>query len=182
MNRCLKDRALLLLYEGEGTNEQRAHLEACEVCSGRYRRLESDLRTIGQVLRQEPFPEALRYHPKPVTLKWLSTAAALGVVIALVWGGERMWFTSLPFPHATHNEEISQFLEEDFTAIFFPDSAIAEEAWPQGTDLRELSVALGEDWPCVDPPTWSETESSNEVDKEFERDTFPLRCSGRQIS
>ena len=58
MNRCLKDKALFLLHDGEGTSAQQTHLKECEACAARYQQLRRDLETISQVLREEP-PEDL---------------------------------------------------------------------------------------------------------------------------
>ncbi len=182
MSRCLRDRTLLLLYEGEGTGSQRSHLVECEACTTRYRRLESDLETIGQVLREEPPPEAVRHRPQPFTLRWLPTAAVLLIVLMVVWGSVRMWNSS-PSPHLekTSNEEIWEFLEEASTALFFPEDAIAEEDWLEVSDLHNLPVVLGEEWSCEweDALAWSEGGVFDEAVGEFGVDAFSLLC-GRQ--
>ncbi len=52
MNRCLSDRVLLMLHDGEELVRQRAHLEQCADCDRRYRRLVDDLAGIVAVLNQ----------------------------------------------------------------------------------------------------------------------------------
>ena len=44
MSRCLGDRTLWRLSEGEGNREERAHVTFCLVCAARLRRLEQDLK------------------------------------------------------------------------------------------------------------------------------------------
>ena len=53
MNRCLKDKTLLLLQGKEGNSAQRAHLTQCEACAARYEDLRRDLMAISQVLRKK---------------------------------------------------------------------------------------------------------------------------------
>jgi hypothetical protein len=55
MNRCLSDRVLLMLHEGEELGREREHLERCSDCDRRYRRLIIDLEQIITVLN-EPAP------------------------------------------------------------------------------------------------------------------------------
>ena len=44
MTRCLEDKTLFLLSEGEASEEQRSHLQGCRVCTERYQELGRDLR------------------------------------------------------------------------------------------------------------------------------------------
>lgn len=55
MNRCLSDRVLLMLHEGEELERERQHLEQCADCDRRYRQLLDDLKGIVAVLN-EPAP------------------------------------------------------------------------------------------------------------------------------
>jgi hypothetical protein len=55
MNRCLSDKILLMLHEGEELGREREHLERCADCDRRYQRLVNDLEEIVTVLN-EPVP------------------------------------------------------------------------------------------------------------------------------
>ena len=180
MSRCLRDRTLLLLYEGEGTGSQRSHLAECEACTTRYRRLESDLEAIGQVLREEPPPEAVRYRPQPFTLRWLPTAAAVAMVLALVWGSVQMWSPSPPPIKEASNEEIWYILEELSADLFLLDEAIAEELWTEVADFYEFSRPLEEEWPCEwdDPSAMSELGFFDEAVGDFSVHAFSFLCGG----
>ncbi len=43
MRRCLRDKELVLLHEGDGRPADRNHLDTCARCAGRYRQLADDL-------------------------------------------------------------------------------------------------------------------------------------------
>jgi hypothetical protein len=65
MNRCLKDKTLLLLQGKEGNSAQRAHLTQCAACAARYEDLRRDLMAISQVLREKPPARAMAHHFQP---------------------------------------------------------------------------------------------------------------------
>src|SRR6267378_1468140 len=88
MRRCLGDKALVLLHEGDGRPEDRSHLEGCARCADRYRRLTDDLRVIGVVLASDPAPAAV-----PSRAAWPRWVAAAAVTFALEWG-RVAWRTS----------------------------------------------------------------------------------------
>src|SRR5438094_8492464 len=95
MNRCLKDKALFLLHDGEGTSAQRTHLTECEACAARYRQLRRDLETISQVLREEPPPETINYRFRPLSARWLPATIAVVLALILVCEGMRIWNPSV---------------------------------------------------------------------------------------
>ncbi len=177
MNQCLKDRSLLLLHEGEETSAQRSHLAECEPCATRYRQLGSDLEMIGQVLREEPPPEIVRHRPQPFTVRWLPTAAAVAMLLALLWGGVQMWSPSPPPIKETSNEEIWYILEEVSADLFLLDEAIAEEPWSLDADY-DLPVALLEEWPCewVGLPSSSAADLSEEAIGDLGEHAVSLLC------
>jgi hypothetical protein len=59
MNRCLSDKVLLMLHEGEELGREREHLEHCADCDRRYQRLVNDLEEIVTILN-EPVPAQAR--------------------------------------------------------------------------------------------------------------------------
>ncbi len=84
MERCLSEKALVLLHSGEGSQGDRAHVESCLSCARRYRALSDQLGTIVATLRQ-PQPAMLQgrrfAYPR---LGWSLAAAA--VILAFVCG------------------------------------------------------------------------------------------------
>lgn len=109
MTRCLRDKTLLMLLEGNGTDTERSHLESCEACSERYRQMSRDLDLIKQTLEQDPplshgAPQKLPFN------RWIPVAAALAVGITLGWGGSKVWRTdSSALSAVAFNIELSQF-------------------------------------------------------------------------
>lgn len=89
MNRCLRDRTLLLSSYGEGSEEDRAHLRACLDCAQRYQRLSRDLELIGRALREGPPVAAVGRLPGAVRRRGLVVAAALTALA--VFGGVEAW-------------------------------------------------------------------------------------------
>ena len=145
MTRCLKDEALFMLREGDGTDEQRSHLESCEVCGERYKRMARDLDLIKNALQQEPPPARLQSYRIPLSYRWIPAAAALVVAIMLVWGESRLWKrnSSAP-PEQVFNSDLSQFLDEVSDAVFAGANVRAASAAAPDSDFNFLQVALGE--------------------------------------
>ena len=95
MTRCLEDKALFLLCEGEANAEQKSHLQSCQACAKRYYEINQDLRLITQTLKQEPPP--LPWTPKaPILYRSLPIAAGVLLVLALVLGDNRLWRPNFP--------------------------------------------------------------------------------------
>lgn len=144
MKRCLRDQTLLLLYEGEGTDLQRAHLKACLACARRYRRLVHELEVIGRVLQEEPPLRSFAYRAQPSYVRWVPLATALGVVLAILWGG--MWVRRVNSPVLPEElGSISEFLEEVSTAVFSAVNDKGEEGSSSTFDFTYLREALGEE-------------------------------------
>jgi len=145
MRRCLRDRALFLLYEGEGTDVQRAHLETCEACAQRYQRLVDDLAVIRRTLREESLPRVLYRAPQPSHLRWAPLVTVLTVTLIFVWGGMWAWKLAPPFPRGqTPNEEIWQFLG-DVSSATLPAVTNIEDTPTRISDFVYLRHALGEE-------------------------------------
>ena len=84
MNRCLSDRTLLMLHEGEELQQEREHLESCADCDRRYERLVDDLERIVTILNE---PAPMQHRVPRVTgrrVRWGLAVAA--VVTAFICG------------------------------------------------------------------------------------------------
>lgn len=81
MKNCLNEKTLLLLHDGEGSAEERAHMEICLNCARRYRQLTDDIRDVISVLRQAP-PPITRKAPVYSGLRWsLAAAVVMGAFL-----------------------------------------------------------------------------------------------------
>ena len=166
MNRCLRDKTLLLLHDGEGTRAERGHLQECEACAARYRQLELDLGAIGQVLRQEPPLETTNYRFRRLNARWFPAAVAVPLALILVWKGMQIWNPSVQPPlKATNNGETWSILDELPSTPFLVNEALAVELWTEGSGPHDLAaVALEVERPCewYDLPARGEAEFSIE--------------------
>lgn len=142
MTRCLEDKALFLLSEGETNSEQQSHLQNCQACAKRYYEIKRDLRLITDTLRQEA--PLLPWTPKaPVLYRSLPIAAGVLLALALVLGDSRLWRQSPP-PEQAFNGDVSQFLEQVSEVVFDGGRVTAIENTSSESDLASLQVALGE--------------------------------------
>lgn len=145
MRKCLRESALLLLFEGEGTGDERAHLEACETCGDRYRRLVGDLQVVDQVLRGEPPRQPLRRSSRFLHRRWVPAVAALALMLVSVWGVMRVERKGSVAPEETRSEDVALFLEEASTPIFAQvDDGLVGISYPE-SDFSYLETALGGD-------------------------------------
>ena len=113
MSRCLDDRALLLIHDGEGGASGTAHVRTCIRCAGRYRRLVGDLKAIAQALRQAA--AAARPRPGAGRRRAVAVAAALVAMLALVWVEGWFWRQSQLLvrpPAVAGDAEVLPFLAE----------------------------------------------------------------------
>jgi hypothetical protein len=142
MTRCLEDKTLFLLSEGEANAEQQSHLQSCQACSKRYYEIKQDLRLITDTLRQEP--PLLPWSPKaPILYRSLPIAAAVLLALALVLGDSRLWRPNSPSDQALNND-VTQFLEQVSEAVFDGGRIRDIENTSSESDLASLQVALGE--------------------------------------
>ena len=142
MIRCLEDKTLFLLSEGEASAEQRSHLQSCQACTERYREIERDLRLITHTLQQEPAPFRFAAPGPSIFLRAWPIAAGVLLAIALMWGESRLWRPN-PSSEQSLNGDVSQFLEQVSEAIFDRGSREVETASSEA-DLASVQVALGE--------------------------------------
>ena len=142
MIRCLEDKTLFFLSEGEASEEQRSHLQSCQACTERYREIERDLRLITHALQQEPAQFRFAAPRAPIFLRSLPIAAGVLLAIALMWGESRLWRPDSS-SEQTLSGDLSQFLEQVSEAIFDRGSREVETASSE-SDLTSVQVALGE--------------------------------------
>jgi len=142
MTRCLEDKALFLLSEGETNAEQQSHLQSCQVCAKRYYEIKRDLRLITHTLQQAapPLPSAIK---APIFYRSLPIAAGVLLAIALVLGDSRLWRPNSPSDQEL-NSDVSQFLEQVSEAVFDSGRIRDIENASSESDLASLQVALGE--------------------------------------
>jgi hypothetical protein len=142
MTRCLEDRALFLLSEGEANEEQQSHLQSCQACAKRYYEIKRDLGLITHALRQEP-PQIQSTLKAPILYRSLPIAAGVLLALALVLGDSRLWWPNSPSDQALNND-VSQFLEQVSEAIFDRGSIREVETASSDSDLASVQLALGE--------------------------------------
>ena len=147
MIRCLEDKTLFLLSEGEASEEQRSHLQNCQACLERYREIERDLRLITHTLQQDPAPFRFAAPRASIFLRSLPIAAGVLLAIALVWGESRLWRPDSS-SEQTLSGDLSQFLEQVSEAIFDGGNIRGVETSSSDSDLASVQVALGEN--CAD--------------------------------
>jgi hypothetical protein len=153
MSRCLRDRALWRLFEGEASRQDRAHIASCALCTARLRRLTQDLSQLRSVLTGPPPPQAAPARPRPMRRRWMTAAATLAVTMVLVWFGG-WWRQPAPptLPLEAHQEPIWPFIE-GVSAALFPGVEVGSASMPDRLmDLSDLQAALGGEWPCEEQP------------------------------
>jgi hypothetical protein len=161
--KCLRDKTLLLLHEGEGTGNQRDHLAQCERCAGRYQDLVHDLAAISHILRDKP-PQTIAHRFRPPGVRWLPAAVAAVLVLALMWQGVRMWNSSGRRPTAAESGEIWSLLDEFPSGLFSLNEVLAVELLTQVGDYELAAAVLDAERPCewYDLPARSEIETSTD--------------------
>ena len=168
MSRCLSDRALLLIDDGEGSSIQRTHLKECEACAARYRQLGRDLEVLSRVLQEERPPQTASHRSHPFARRWLPRAAVLAMTLVLVWAGVRLW-QSPAAPSAmkgTDNGETWSILDELPSNPFLLNEALAVELATEGAGSYDLATTILEAGrPCewYDLPPMGVAESSIET-------------------
>ena len=149
MNQCLNDKTLFLLSEGEDDSEERLHVERCQSCAERGKRIARDLEFIRKTLQRDPASISLAPARMPILYRSLPIAAALLLGIALVWGESRLWNRTSPSSaEFTSNGDLSQFLNQVTDALFSDTNVRDGSVSPPDSDVASLQVALGQD--CAD--------------------------------
>ena len=146
MSRCLRERTLWGIYEGEGTAAQQAHLQTCMACRVRYQALVHTLEEISNSL-QETLPPLVRMpRPFPYPVRWQSAVVGLAVLLLLVGGG--LWLRQGPPPMqpvVVYREELTPLLEEVDTIVVMTLDVDSMESWEAMADVDALDAALEEE-------------------------------------
>ena len=148
MSRCVDDRTLWLLSEGDASRESRVHVLSCTTCTARLRRLEQDLSSLRSVLTGPPsLPEALA-RGRAMRGRWLASAAALAAIVVLAWFGV-WWQGHLPSRSIeTHQESIWPFIEGVSATLFSNVESGLPAPLERVSDLDDLQAALADAWLC----------------------------------
>jgi hypothetical protein len=151
MSRCLRDRALWLLSEGEARPKDRAHVAHCVVCAARLHRLEQELSHLRSVLAGAPPPQMAPTQLRHVRMRWVASAATVAAMVILAWFGVWWQQSPAPLPMEMRQESIWPFIESVSTALF-PGIENGFSAAPDRlSDLDDLQAALAGEWPCDGP-------------------------------
>jgi hypothetical protein len=151
MSRCLGDRTLWLLSEGEASREDRAHVVSCVICTARLQQLEQTLHCLQSVLTGPPPPEMALAQLRHVRRRWMASAVALAAMVILAWFG--VWWHQ-PLPPSSigmHQESIWPFIEGVSSAPFSTVEIGFSMTADGLADLADLQAALAGEWPCEGP-------------------------------
>ena len=150
MSRHLRDQRLWSLHEDRGTGADRIHVEQCSACAARYRQLASDLKVLGQVLREAPPLQAAFRPLRARQIRWVPAVAVMTATLLLVWGQEWLRMLTLPVsPLETRkNEETVRFLTKEIPLALFSTVELNPGTLPtHATNLAYLQAALDGGWP-----------------------------------
>jgi hypothetical protein len=146
MTRCLNDRNLFLMNEGDGDKEQHSHLESCPSCAQRYHRITADLQFIRNTLQKAPASIRLAPFRMPILYRSLPIAVALLFGIVLVWGESRLLNPISPSStELNFNRDLTQFLDQVSDALFTNPNDRDARAISPDPDIDSVQAALGQD-------------------------------------
>ena len=146
MSRCLRERTLWDIYEGEGAAAQQAHLQTCVACRMRYQALVHTLAKISNSLQETPPPPVRMPRPFPYPGRWQSAVVGLAMLLLLVGGSRWLRQTPPPTPSVVvYSEELIPLLEEVDTIVVMTLDADSVESWEAIVDMAALDAALEEE-------------------------------------
>src|SRR5262249_54634721 len=146
MSRCLRERTLWGIYEGEGTAAQQVHLQTCVACHVRYQALVHTLEEISSSLQETPPPPVRMPRPFPYCVRWQSASVGLAVLLRRV--GCTVWLLQVPPPAQSavvYSEELTPLLEEVDTIVVMTLDADSDEVWEAIADMAALDGTLEEE-------------------------------------
>jgi hypothetical protein len=148
MSRCVDDRTLWLLSEGDASRESRAHVDSCTTCTARLRRLEQDLNSLRSALAASPPSPAGLSWGRSTRGRWRASTAALAAMVVLAWFG--VWWQHL-LPSRSmemHQESIWPFIEGVSAALFASVESGLPVPLERESDFDDLQAALADGWLC----------------------------------
>lgn len=167
MSKCLNERTLLLLVEGEGTDSQKNHLSACDTCTSRSNALVRDLETLRQTLRQGPPAEAISNPLPRFRSRWLPAGVALAMTLALAWPGVRTWTRpGSPTQEGNRSGDARGILDDLPANLLLATEALALELATEGHGSFDLAATvLDAERPCewYDLAILNRTDEGNEA-------------------
>ena len=146
MSRCLRERTLWGIYEGEGTAAQQAHLQTCVACHVRYQALVHTLEEMSGSLQETSPPSVCMLRPFPYPGRWQSAVVGLAALLLLVGGS--LWLRQVPPPTqlaVVYSEELIPLLEEVDTIVVMTLDMDSVENWEAIADMAALEAALEEE-------------------------------------
>ena len=151
MSRCLGDRTLWRLSEGEVRREEHDHVASCSVCAARLRRLEQDLMNLRLVLSGSPPSHVAPAQRPRVRKRWVASVAALAATVMLAYFGGWWRQPSSPLSVEARQASIWPFIEGVSNALFASAEIGLSAAPDRLSDLDDLQAALAWEWPCEGP-------------------------------
>ena len=153
MSRCVSDRTLWRLSEGEACREERAHVASCGVCAARLRRLEQEISDLRIVLSGSPPSQVVPSQQPGVRRRWAAAVATLAAMVMFAWFGGWWLEPSSPLPTESQQASLWPFIEGVSTALI-PGAEIGFSAeLDRLSDLDDLQAALAWEWTCEERET-----------------------------
>jgi hypothetical protein len=149
MIRCLDDRELLDLRDGDAPPEAETHASSCVRCARRVTELERDLALLTRVLRDAPVPQTSHR-----ALAWLFPAASAAAVVVgsllVFWGTRTGDVPPHALPVAAVRDTVAEErrLREVSRALFALDPLDPVVQLRRQSELGLIEAALGGEHPC----------------------------------
>jgi len=145
MMRCLGERALFRLSEGEGTPAERVHLSSCERCTARLHGLESAVGLAARAMREGTMLDVAIPRIRVVQAGLLPLAATLVLAIGVAsWMVSRRVGDEAAVRRPVQVASLS--LGELSQALALTEDADTRPA--PDSDVAYLQAALTGGWPC----------------------------------
>lgn len=167
MNRCLDERALVMMAVGEGTDHARAHVASCPSCARRFAETAEDVDSMARVLQAPPPSTGVTCHKRAHEKRahdsagrWFGALVAASVlaIVGSQWilASRGSWRLREAVQGPTAPPSLSRYASEVSAALFGsePYEADAIFASDQGandplTATHEVQEALRAASPCT---------------------------------
>jgi hypothetical protein len=148
MSRCVSDRTLWRLSEGEARREERDHVTSCSLCTTRLRRLEEELHDLQVILSSSPPSRGVPTEHPDLRRRRVAAVAMVAAMIMAAWFGVWWQRPSSPLAPEAPPASIWPFIE-GVSAALFPSAEVGfGTTTDRLSDLDDLQAALGWEWPC----------------------------------